>query len=127
MSTRSTGQRAEDYVVSAAERRGLRVVERNVEVGGGELDLICQVEHVQPPLFVFVEVRSRASSARGRPEETVGPRKQAKLLRAATAWLVARGLWERVGVRFDVVGVTGDQHDLSELELEWIEAAFEAG
>jgi Holliday junction resolvase-like predicted endonuclease len=41
------------------------------------------------------------------------------VIRAATAWLVDRDLWERVPVRFDVVGVTGDR-------IDWVRGAFVA-
>ena len=71
---------------------------------------------------VFVEVRSRADGARGLPEETVGPRKQARIRRGASAWLVAHDLWDKVPVRFDVVAITGEA---DAPDLRWYPAAFE--
>lgn len=117
-STRARGLAAEEEAARFLESRGLVVVERNVEVGGGELDLIAllpgaevrtasdgSVDEVDT--VVFIEVRSRGDLRAGSPLETIGRRKRAHLRRAACAWLVARGLWERVAVRFDVVGVVG--------------------
>ncbi len=59
---------------------------------------------------------------RGLPLETVGTAKQRHVIRAATAWLVERDLWESVAVRFDVVGVTIGP---DRLRVRWIPAAYE--
>ena len=88
---------------------------------------------------VFVEVRSRGDLRAGSPLETIGRRKRAHLRRAACAWLVARGLWERVAVRFDVVGVVGhldadasasaveaDSENGEAPKILWIPGAFDA-
>ncbi|MCA9693239.1 MAG: YraN family protein [Nannocystaceae bacterium] len=121
-STRRRGQDAEAEAAAFLERRGLTIRERNVEIGGGELDLIATTDD-DVPTVVFIEVRSRADDRRGRPVETVGARKRQQLRRAATAWLVARELWERVAVRFDVVGLTrADGPPI----IEWIPGAFDA-
>ncbi len=121
-STRDRGARAESCVVDLARDRGLTVVARNVDVAGVELDIIAK-RSADPDIYVFIEVRSRADNVRGRPVETVGPGKQARLVRGATAWLVREGLWERVDVRFDVVGVTWSNDEAP--EIEWIAGAFE--
>ena len=121
-STRDRGARAESYVVELARERGLTVLARNVEAAGVEIDIVAK-QPGQPDIYVFIEVRSRADNARGRPVETVGPAKQARLIKGATAWLVDEGLWERVQVRFDVVGVTWPDEQAP--EIEWIAGAFE--
>ena len=122
------------------ESRGLSVVERNVEIGGAELDLIALFEDdTEVQTLVFVEVRSRADDRAGSPIETVGRRKRAQVRRGATAWLVARGLWERVAVRFDVIGITYASGELGSASaeaalapenekaprIEWIPGAFD--
>jgi putative endonuclease len=112
-STRERGQRGEDRAAEYLERRGLEILERNVTAAGAELDLICRTGDT----IVFVEVRGRADDRLGHPFETVDARKQARVRRGATGWLVARGLWERVAVRFDVVAIVGD-------DVEWLENAF---
>ncbi len=111
-STRERGLAAEDEAARFLESRGLSVVERNVELAGGELDLIALLPRGEPggerdaDTVVFVEVRSRADARAGSPLETINRRKRARVRRTATAWLVARDLWEKVAVRFDVVGIT---------------------
>src|SRR5690606_18441179 len=112
-STRERGQRGEDRAAQFLVRRGLEIIERNVTAAGAEVDLICRCGET----IVFVEVRGRSDARHGHPLETVDARKQARVRRAATGWLVARGLWERDSVRFDVVAIVGD-------DVEWIEDAF---
>lgn len=129
--TRERGRAAEQEAARFLESRGLSVVERNVEIGGAELDLVATLqESTGIQMFVFVEVRSRADERAGSPIETINRRKRARVRRAATAWLVARGLWERVAVRFDVIGITyGDGGTGPENErtprIEWIPGAFD--
>lgn len=138
-STRVRGQLAEDQAARFLEARGLLVVDRNVRAGGVELDLVGLVPagvDDRVDTYVFVEVRSREDDRAGLPEETVDPRKQARLRRGATAWLVGRELWETVAVRFDVVSVlVGDDAISSDRDtaertkaprITWIPGAFEA-
>jgi putative endonuclease len=126
-STRVRGQSAEDEAARYLEARGLEICERNVQIGGGELDLIARLcaedaRGVAVETIVFVEVRSRAHLERGSPIETIGPRKRARLRRAATAWLVAQDLWEKIAVRFDVVGI----HTSATVDrVVWIANAFD--
>lgn len=96
----------------------------NVTIAGAEIDLIGQLEDGVEPTIVFVEVRSRADDLRGHALETIGPEKRRRIIRAATAYLVANDLWERVAVRFDVVTVTGS--DIDQAPIEWLPAAFDA-
>jgi Holliday junction resolvase-like predicted endonuclease len=84
-----------------------------------------------PPTYVFVEVRSRQSDERGHPLETIDHRKRRRIVKGATAWLTARGLWELVHVRFDVVtlvvGTEALNRDHADAgRIEWIASAFEA-
>lgn len=121
-STRERGRAVERRVCQFLVDEGLRIVDTNVELADAELDIVAIDPRADEAVYVFVEVRSRADDERGTPAETVGRKKQVRVIRAATAWLVAEGLWERVSVRFDVVGVTGIGPTA---RLEWIEAAFE--
>ncbi|MGH1346106.1 MAG: YraN family protein [Nannocystales bacterium] len=122
-STRALGLRVEARVAEYLHERGLSILERNVERAGGEIDLIALDLRLDDPEYVFVEVRSRSRVDRGSPLETVGVAKQRHVVRAATAWLVERDLWEAVAVRFDVVGVTISPH---RLRVRWIRDAYEA-
>lgn len=118
-STRERGLAVEERVAAFLEANALRIIDRNVAAAGGEVDLVALTHGGGEEIYVFVEVRSRAADELGSPLETVDLAKQRRIIRAATAWLVARDLWERVAVRFDVVGVTGDR-------IEWVKGAFVA-
>lgn len=94
------GRAAEDAACEHLTRAGYRIVERNVRVPTGEIDVVAR----HGGDLVFVEVRSRSSRRRGGPLETVGWDKQRRVARAAAMYLARRGgAPERV--RFDVVGV----------------------
>lgn len=124
-STRDRGARIEALVAELAVKRGLQIVDRNPRAAGVELDLVAmQPGDGEPDTYVFIEVRSRADDERGTPIETVDAGKRARLVRGATGWLVARDLWERVAVRFDVVGVTTPEG--GDAIVEWIDDAFQA-
>ena len=105
-------------------RRGYRIVARNVRAGGVELDLIAR----RGRLIVFVEVKTRRTTRFGPPELAVDPRKRARLLRGAAAWLSQQGCG-RASVRFDVVacevgpGPDGREH----WSVRHIPGAFDAG
>lgn len=119
-STRERGRAAEQIAAAHLVAHGLEVLHANYEGGGAELDLVAREPAPDgASTYVFVEVRSRASSEHGSALETVDPRKQRRVIRAATAWLVAHGLWERVEVRFDVVALDDGG------TLTWIRGAFD--
>lgn len=127
-STRNVWRAIEAHAAQVLRAAGLTIVDQNVEVGGGELDLVARDESSEPPTYVFVEVRSRSRDDLGSPLETVDARKQRKVVRAATGWLVEHDLWERVPVRFDVIGVVleGGPNRAEVHRTDWIRGAFEA-
>lgn len=127
-STRARGHIAESYAAEFLQQQGLEIYARNITIGGAEIDLIARIPaYVDPPkdTFVFVEVRSRDDDLHGSPLETIQPAKIARLKRAATAWLIAHNLWEEVAVRFDIVGLIKDEEHAHELNIQWIQNAFD--
>jgi putative endonuclease len=101
-----TGRRAEDLVSKRLLARGWRIVERNARTRFGELDIVA----VDGGALVFVEVKAgREGSVFGpeRPVLGVGPQKQRRIRRLATAWMMERRDAPRYAeIRFDAVGVT---------------------
>lgn len=96
------GRRAEDEAAAYLRVRGYRVVARNVRCRAGEVDIVAYEGEV----LCFVEVRSRSSCRYGTPAETVTAGKQARITRAAAAYLAGfEGAPPRC--RFDVVTLTG--------------------
>jgi putative endonuclease len=104
---RLRGRAGEDAAAAALAARGYRVLVRNVRLGRGEIDLVCEHEGD----VVFVEVKARRGAAFGTPAEAVTPRKQRALFALAARYLGRTGRADRT-CRFDVVEVwlaAGDQ------------------
>lgn len=97
---RALGEAGERRAAELLARAGYRIEARNVRAAGVEIDLVVR----RGRLVVFVEVKTRRGPGAGRPEESLGPRQRARLVRAAAAWLREHG---PVGarVRFDLVAV----------------------
>jgi putative endonuclease len=116
------GRAAEQLIATRLERRGWRIVGRNVRLPSGELDIVA----LDGSTLVFVEVKAgRAGAALGpeRPAHAVGRRKQIKLRRLAREWIAKRrGPSGVAGYRFDVVGVSFG-HD-GRPDVDHIRAAF---
>lgn len=99
------------------QRHGLKILQRNYRCRRGEIDLVM----THDDCVVFVEVRYRASREFGDPLETITPRKQRRIIAAATHFLAGNpGLRDRT-CRFDAVGVTGSGDSV---EYDWITDAF---
>ena len=95
------GQEGERIAESYLRKKGYRVVERNYRCPVGELDLILLDRRV----VVFVEVKTRSDDRFGAPLESVGPRKQQKMIKTALFFLSRHRLHNR-DARFDVVGIS---------------------
>jgi putative endonuclease len=80
--------------------RGYRVLDRNVWVGGNELDLVVR----RGRKLAFVEVKAKGGGRYGDPLEMVTEEKQRLLRRAAEAWLASRPEAADLEARFDVAG-----------------------
>jgi putative endonuclease len=79
--------------------RGYRILDTNCWLAGAEIDVVAR----RGRLVVFCEVKSKSGTAFGDPLEMVDERKQARVRRAATAWLAARPALAGLDVRFDVI------------------------
>lgn len=108
------GAAAENLAAQYLQEQGLRLLERNYRVRGGEIDLIAQ----EGETLVFVEVRLRRSQRFGGAAASVDIHKQTKLLLAAQHYLRGRDL----PCRFDVLLL--DEIDAA--RIDWIQNAFTA-
>lgn len=109
--TQAHGGAAEELAARHLAARGLRVVERNFRVRGGEIDLVCD----DGGTTVFVEVRLRRNAGYGGAGASITAAKQARIVMAARHWLARRG-GERP-CRFDCVLLDGEH-------IEWLRDAF---
>lgn len=109
------GARAETLAAAWLEAQGLRVIERNFRVRGGEIDLICR----EGKMLVFVEVRLRRRNDFGGAGASITASKRQRLVLAARHYLVRQ---PDALCRFDCVLMTA----LSATGIEWIKNAFSA-
>jgi len=84
--------------------RGFRVLAVNAWAGGNELDLVVR----RGRRLAFVEVKEKRAVDAGDPLEMVGPEKQRRLRRAASAWLAANPDLAYLDVSFEVLAVRPD-------------------
>lgn len=109
----TAGKSAEVLAEKHLAKNGLVPVTRNYRCRQGEVDLVMR----DGQTLVFIEVRYRKSGNYGSALETVTPVKQQKIMTAAQLYLQEYRIGDTVPVRFDVVGITGD-------DIHWIKAAF---
>lgn len=116
MDTLSIGYQAERQACLFLEKKGFKLLEKNYSCHKmGEIDLIMQ----DGDTTVFIEVRQRGLNDYVTPLESITPAKQHKIIKAATQYLLERGLYDKIFCRFDVIAI-------SDGELEWVKDAFRA-
>jgi len=120
---RRLGRTAEDLVAERLAAAAWEIVERNARTRHGELDIVA----LDGRALVFVEVKAGRAGSRFGPERPVlaiGPRKQLRIRRLATAWMGERRDLPRYdAIRFDAVGVTYDRSGRV-LDYEHLHGAF---
>ncbi|MCS7177774.1 MAG: YraN family protein [Anaerolineae bacterium] len=98
------GRQGEELAVQELQRRGYEIVARNWRCALGEADIIAR----RGPVWAFVEVRTRRGATFGLPEESITPRKRARMMAVAERYIAEHGLWEAEG-RLMVVAVVMDR------------------
>jgi putative endonuclease len=99
--TQERGKHGEDLAAAFLLAHGFRILARNARTPFGEIDLVCR----DGQTVVFVEVRYRASTAFGQPEETVLGRKLDRMRQSAEWYVTAHKL--QGAYRLDVIGIAG--------------------
>ena len=94
-----TGRKGEHLAKAYLVQKGWKILELNWRFKRAEVDVIG----MDGETLVFVEVKTRSSTAFGQPEEFVDERKQQFLSDAASAYMEAiNHNWE---IRFDIISV----------------------
>ncbi|MBD5162658.1 MAG: YraN family protein [Oscillibacter sp.] len=112
------GDRGEDAVAAALEKRGCAILERQYRCRWGEIDLIVRTAE---GVLCFVEVKTRSSRALAAPREAVTAAKRRKL-RNAASWYLSRTGWDGP-CRFDVAEVFPADAG-GRLQIKYIISAF---
>ena len=118
MKRRELGSIGEKLAKDFLKKKGYRIRETNFRCREGEIDIIAR----KKDYLVFVEVRTKASSSFGSPEESVTSVKKEKLIASALTYLSShQDLPE--SWRIDFVAVELDQKGKTK-RIELIENAI---
>lgn len=116
---KTIGNCGEESASKYLKKNKYKIIERNFNIRGGEIDIIAQ----KGECLVFVEVKTRSAVDYGTPAESVTYHKRQRIIKAANVFL------QRFGnsyTRFDVIEVygsmCGEKFKLS--EINHIENAF---
>ena len=104
------GREGEDTAARMLRRDGYKILARNYRCRHGEIDIVA----FEDGEYVFVEVKTRTSDAKGSGAEAVTPTKQRKLARVAEQYMAERGI-DGCPCRFDVVAVTAGGGEADEV------------
>ena len=96
--------------------KGYKLLESNYNKIGAEIDLIMR----DGAYIVFIEVKYRRDQSHGLPRESVTPRKQKQIKKAALYYITSKKLSE-CDFRFDVTELLGEPGGLM---INHIENAF---
>jgi putative endonuclease len=100
MEKKEVGKKGEDLAHRFLKKNGYRIIERNYVCKMGEMDIIAR----EKDTLVFVEVKTRTSTAYGPPELAVNAAKQRQLSKVALNFLEEKKLQD-AKARFDVVAI----------------------
>lgn len=98
------GRWGEVLAASFLKDNGYDILAQNVRTPYGEIDIIARQTKPGFDAVVFVEVKTRSSASLGKPEISVGVRKQAHLL-AAVQYYMQQSPEPRPDWRVDVIAV----------------------
>ena len=96
------------------EKAGYKVLEYNVYSRVGEIDIVA----MDGMYLVFVEVKYRKDNKCGDPLEAITQSKRRTISNCALSYLKKHRLWD-VPIRFDVVGILGDEITLVKNAFEY--------
>ena len=112
------GQLAENLAEHMLRKKGYRIVEKNLRLAGGELDLIAEHQGT----LVFIEVKARRGDQFGGVAYAISARKKQQIIKLAQCYLAKHRLTNKQ-CRFDAILVVGIQEDSP--QVTHIEQAFE--
>lgn len=114
------GDLGEAYVAQYLRKRGCAVLDSQFRCRFGEIDLVSRT---RDGVLCFVEVKLRGPDALSLPREAVDGRKQQRLRKTASYYLLTHDGPDEPPVRFDVAEVYLGENDRL-LRLEYLEDAF---
>jgi len=98
------GDSGEVKAITYLQEKGWSIIDTNVRIKGGELDIIATDPATQE--LVFVEVKTRSQDYSGDPAEAVDTRKATAFINAGINY--ARNHHLNTDFRFDIIAITPD-------------------
>ena len=100
MQEKELGKKGEEVALRFLKKKGYKIIQQNYVCKMGEMDLIAR----EKDTLVFIEVKTRTSTAFGPPQLAVTSTKQMQLSKVALYFLKQKRL-EDIKARFDVVAI----------------------
>jgi len=105
------GKHGEDLAVHYLLSHGFELIERNWRCSQGEIDVIARHDDA----VVFVEVKTRSSTAYGHPFEAITFSKMARMRRLAAAWC-EQATSRPADIRIDAIAVIAPRDETARIE-----------
>ena len=99
------GRKGEDLAAAYLQRRGYRILARNIRTPYGEIDIIAHKSN----RYIFVEVKTRTTAQFGFPEEAITPQKWQRMVESAEHWL-GENVPESSDWQIDVIAILISTH-----------------
>ena len=112
------GKRGEALAQEYLQQKAYTIIHTNFRCKLGEIDIIAKDKHI----VVFVEVRTKTSSAFGPAYNTVTYSKQKQVKRVALYYISKHNLVS-TQFRFDVIGILLNP-DTDQFHIDHIQSAF---
>lgn len=111
LTTAQLGRLGEELAVRQLQRQGWQIIERNLRLTQGELDIVA----LEATTLVFIKVKTRRSFVTGLPQAAVTPAKLRRLRRLAGEFLMDHRV-PHCDVRLDVIAIHAQVDDTFALE-----------
>lgn len=105
INTRKIGGKYENKAADYLESKGMTIIIRNFCCRAGEIDIIAD----DAGTVVFVEVKYRKKGDYGHPGEAITAKKQLRIYRAASFYILRNGMSFDRPYRFDAVLMTDNE------------------
>ncbi len=100
MNNKVTGNKGEDMAADYLSARGYTILHRNWRFKNWEVDIIAH----KGKFLHFIEIKTRTTTAYGRPEDSISKKKMENLMNAAEEFQYQHPQWRFI--QFDVLAIT---------------------
>lgn len=110
------GDQYEEEAVTFLKSLGYEIIVRNYRCRMGEIDIIAKKDQY----LCFIEVKYRCQSDQGGPFAAVNWKKQKKICKVSTHYMLEEGILDNTPCRYDIVGITPENIELMQNAFSYI-------